>query len=210
MSHGMPQRRRKVRGFTLLELLIVIGVVSILLGFLLPALAGGLRAARGVECLNNLRSLGQALAMYRNENNSLLPFADRFADARLGWLAPFDTLAKYLDVPAPHLDQHGDVLSGPPFVDRSDYAFGTHPSGISYRYEPILFMNMWPMPAAQTVTSLWYAADPTAGVISDYYSTHNGATNVLLMDGSVQSDSGIVDHTPRGKFPDSQLPPGFR
>ncbi len=210
MSHGMPARRRIVHGFTLVELLIVIGVVSILLGFLLPALAGSVRAARGVECLNNLRSLGQALTMYRGENNGVLPFADRFADARLGWLAPFDTLAKYLDVPAPRLDGRGEVLSGPPFVDRSDYAFGAHPSGISYRYEPILFMNMWPMPAAQTVTSLWYAADPTAGVISDYYSTHNGATNVLLMDGSVQSDSGIVDHTPRGKFPDSQLPPGFR
>lgn len=210
MNCGVSKRSRIVQGFTILELLFVIAAVAILLGFLLPALAGSLRAARSVECLNNLRSLGHALTMYRNESNDLLPFADRVADARLGWMAPFDTLAKYLDISAPHMDEQGNVLSSPPFVDRSDYALSSHPSGFSYRYEPMLFMNWWPMPVAQTVTSLWYVADPTSGIFSDLYSTHSGATNVLLMDGSVQSGSAVDDRLPKGKFPDSLLPHDFR
>lgn len=200
---------RTGHGFTLLEILIVIGVVTILISFLLPALAGGIRAAHAVECMNNLRSLGQALGMYRNENDNLLPYADRLADARLGWIAPFDSLAQYLDVPPPRLNESGDVLTARPFVDRGDY-FLQPPGGVSYSYDPMWDMALWPRPEAQRATSLWYAADPSASVLRDFFSRHNGAANVLLMDGSVQTDHEFVDRYPNGRLSDFPPPGGIR
>jgi len=60
---------RPVRGFTLVEMLIVIGVVAILLGILLPALAGTRRAARSVECRVRLAGLMRAHQMWSSDHS---------------------------------------------------------------------------------------------------------------------------------------------
>src|SRR5687767_142313 len=64
------QRRRP--GFSLIELLVVIGIVAVLLALLFPALATAQRAARTVACQSNLRQLGQQLFMYAHENRGMV------------------------------------------------------------------------------------------------------------------------------------------
>jgi prepilin-type N-terminal cleavage/methylation domain-containing protein/prepilin-type processing-associated H-X9-DG protein len=61
------------RGFTLVELLVVIGIISVLMALVLAALARARRFANAVSCESNLRQWGAATLMYANENKGFLP-----------------------------------------------------------------------------------------------------------------------------------------
>jgi prepilin-type N-terminal cleavage/methylation domain-containing protein/prepilin-type processing-associated H-X9-DG protein len=65
--------RRSWHGFTLVELLVVIGIIALLIGILLPALSRARESAKRVNCLTNLRSLGQAMYLYANQSKDRLP-----------------------------------------------------------------------------------------------------------------------------------------
>jgi prepilin-type N-terminal cleavage/methylation domain-containing protein/prepilin-type processing-associated H-X9-DG protein len=62
-------------GFTLVELLVVIGIIALLISILLPALNRARESANTVKCSNNLRSIGQGFAIYLAENKQTYPAA---------------------------------------------------------------------------------------------------------------------------------------
>jgi len=71
-------RRRSDRAFTLVELLVVIGIIAVLVGILLPTLSKARQRAQTVACMSNLRQIFQTARMYSTENNDSLPWGNIF------------------------------------------------------------------------------------------------------------------------------------
>jgi prepilin-type N-terminal cleavage/methylation domain-containing protein len=67
------QPLRRTHAFTLVELLVVIGIIAILVSVLLPTLARARESANRTQCLSNLRQIAVFLNMYANVNRQQVP-----------------------------------------------------------------------------------------------------------------------------------------
>lgn len=97
------QQRTPRRGFTLVELLVVVAVIALLMGLLLPALSKARQNATDLQCVNNERQLGLAFQIYNNDNtipqflDITRPFSANNPNVtRQRWRA-VQTLAPYMD-----------------------------------------------------------------------------------------------------------------
>lgn len=84
--------RRRGRAFTLIELLVVIAIIAILAAILFPVFARAREAARKSSCQSNLKQIGLAFNMYRQDYDEMMPRSDAPNDstcintlARTGW-----------------------------------------------------------------------------------------------------------------------------
>ena len=76
IAASFPRRggARKPRAFTLVELLVVVGIIAALISILLPALGKARDSAYRVKCMSNIRQISAAFVMYANENKGCFPF----------------------------------------------------------------------------------------------------------------------------------------
>lgn len=74
MQMSIPIRSKKACAFTLVELLVVIGIIALLISVLLPSLNKARQQASLLDCQARLRSIGQALSIYVNESKGALPW----------------------------------------------------------------------------------------------------------------------------------------
>ena len=89
----------RFKGFTLVELLVVITIIGILIALLLPAVQAAREAARRAQCQNNLRQVGVALHNYHTFGNA---FPSAFVNAEPQWLQPSWAWSAFL---LPQLEQ---------------------------------------------------------------------------------------------------------
>jgi prepilin-type N-terminal cleavage/methylation domain-containing protein/prepilin-type processing-associated H-X9-DG protein len=178
----LPLRRAKLgatagrNGFTLVELLVVIGIIALLVAILLPALAKARSNAIAIKCLANERSIGQAMIMYSNDNHGAILPAYFWGAAGSDCWAFMLVMGNYL--PNPHLVSGlstpggSEVLVCPAVRDYPTYNF--YPSinapqsdGYDKRYSAVL------MPTSEPI------ANPIAGnaCILDIGYAINGVAN---------------------------------
>jgi prepilin-type N-terminal cleavage/methylation domain-containing protein len=115
-------------GFTLVELLIVIGIIAVLVSILLPSLSRARQAAVMVKSLSNLRQLGLGLEMYKNENKGAFPVAawpSVPGAARMRWADYLYPLIRNTEVfMSPALDSVERARMRKPFAHTCDPATG--------------------------------------------------------------------------------------
>ncbi len=73
MGGTMDTCERRHRAFSLVELLVVLGIIGLVMGIILPAVANARKSAKTTACLNNLRQIGAFYVIYANGNRLAIP-----------------------------------------------------------------------------------------------------------------------------------------
>jgi type II secretory pathway pseudopilin PulG len=198
-----PSPAKRCRpGFTIIETLVVIGVMTFLAGLFAPSLRLSVESARRTKCLANLRTLGIGLRLYMDqESRGVLPAVPSMLTRDPRWREIFNLLAAHLDTPAP-VQVDGEWKTGDPWTCPSDH-FVKQAIGVSYYYGVGMWMAGKPFydfdpSLAPLVTAQWEQPDSHhhgqgKPVISEVeWEAHQAlarpgyaGSNVLRMDGSV-------------------------
>lgn len=122
-------------GFTLVELLIVMGIVAILTGMLMPALSNARKQARSTTCKAQLNQIGHAVALYRINHRELLPACADYTGTQFFGLhkgpdEPVDFSQGYL---SRYVGCEADIWQCPSFTDFLPRADGPC-TGYAYNY----------------------------------------------------------------------------
>ncbi|HEX8237519.1 MAG TPA: DUF1559 domain-containing protein [Abditibacteriaceae bacterium] len=202
------------RGFTLIEILIVLVIIAILAGILLPVFARVREGARATSCASNLKQLGMAFTQYTADYNQRFPGAGDYLDWSSGghWVAGADS-----GLNAAMTDAVTGELTGKtalveqgalwPYV-KSDavYICPSNPTGrekrLSYSMNcAVAFMSNARIRSASEIVLLvdednansgyFHAVNPdaasTVGISTDALTqVHNGGGNLLFVDGHVK------------------------
>jgi prepilin-type processing-associated H-X9-DG protein len=205
---SVRSRMRPSLGFTMVELLAVVAVTALLLGALLPVVRRVGERARCVQCLSNLRSMGQAVALYAAVNKGQFPLSSHAAGSVVGLTAWLQTLQEHGAGPEIRLcpsdpdarskstsyatNEHFEPLSAG--VDFNPVTKASLPGGRTVAYRRL---SIVPRPAAAI-----YAYEPQGVGTIDHLHTHqilsvealqrsvavtrhDGAANYLFADGHV-------------------------
>jgi prepilin-type processing-associated H-X9-DG protein/prepilin-type N-terminal cleavage/methylation domain-containing protein len=125
-------RTRRPCGFTLVELLVVTGIIALLIAVMMPGLAAARRHAQTIQCAANLRTIGQAMQQYANEFKGRVPrdywYDLEYVQGHILWAEAF---GKYVGHPMPDvrdLSPNRDRILGPEFAQVGVYQCPAFPN----------------------------------------------------------------------------------
>lgn len=190
----------KKNGFTLIELLVVIAIIAILAAILFPVFAKAREKARQTQCLSNLKQLGNAVEMYKQDYDETFPLAFYYDS----WGDP-NTIHWWMTNLQPYIKNNG-ILVCPSksgllsFCRQADW---TENGGIKISYTINDLITMWPsvmsdssLNSPANMLIIWEGGWPESNTLdamdcnwnsgSSYNYTsyvHNEGFNALFCDG---------------------------
>jgi prepilin-type N-terminal cleavage/methylation domain-containing protein/prepilin-type processing-associated H-X9-DG protein len=220
-STGILHRRSRfvpggAKGFTLVELLVVIGIIVILAGISFPAMHSAIDSAHSGKCLANLHAIGVATANYSGDNEGVIPYQG-VADAQGNALpAPAQLLE-------PYIRQGSDPSSfesDPVWICPGDAARLQRPSyyawnsyGINDNLANVRMVNitspgqtmymadcMGPSGSAPADCETTVIYDPTFLDNTLTRARHRKQINALFLDGHVENMTTIPDYVATSSF----------
>jgi prepilin-type N-terminal cleavage/methylation domain-containing protein/prepilin-type processing-associated H-X9-DG protein len=108
-------------GFTLVELLVVIGIIAVLIAILMPALQKARQAAMQVRCQSNLRQLATLVLIYAQNYNDAIPYQSSFSNGTWSWRNRLDIWQTGNAYNGPYNRmQYSGTIFNCPFVEAGD------------------------------------------------------------------------------------------
>ena len=152
----MTDRRTSARGFTLVELLVVIGIIAMLISILMPALSAARAQANQVKCASNLKSIGQAAHMYAQDYKGKIPRNYEYSPQyeQYGHVFWGEAFARYInrtyvDRTNGDLGPNRDKAMAPELAKIEAFQCPVNPNEL----QPIDFVaNAWPLTAVAKAT----------------------------------------------------------
>lgn len=216
------------RGFTLLEILVTLSVISVLIALMLPAIAGGRGAGSSVACQANLRSIGSIQAAYAGDSRGAWPNAFGRATTMVTWTlgsTQYDAHSAFSQVwlwcaplvEAGMLDIATEMrgVSCPVVAERLGPALARNPQNAaiqSYAYSPAFLSSpdLWdperperrrePEPYRTTVT-MASVAFPSGKVAVFEWAEHHGSSRVVTPDLHLRVNASFADGHVRAVSP---------
>lgn len=201
------------RGFTLVELLVVVALITILTTLVTAFAKGAIRKANAVKCAAKLKTLGTATLLYTQDNQDQLPrsFHSAGANRQPGWAA---SIAPYLGIPDPQIESDWPGVFNAHFRSPADpstdpfvYSYGLNvyfeldPDGDDYTGSPATWrrLSQVPTPAATILMGQpkpvrfgdhlmchqWPSIQAAKNALN--HKIHDGKANYLFLDGHIQS-----------------------
>jgi prepilin-type N-terminal cleavage/methylation domain-containing protein/prepilin-type processing-associated H-X9-DG protein len=99
----MQTKTRNARGFSLIELMVVIGIIGILASMLMPGLVRAKQQANRIKCLNDIRQLGLSMTLFASDHDGEFPPRRMPPNAWMTTLKPYYVDAKVLKCPSDRL-----------------------------------------------------------------------------------------------------------
>jgi prepilin-type processing-associated H-X9-DG protein len=204
-------KSRHAAAFTLVELLVVIGIIAVLIAVLLPALARAKRAANTVACASNLRTILQGMQIYASQNNGYFPGGPS-TTAQFFWNlnSPLGLNTNYGDGNSPGVIQIWDYES--PIAHAMGLTFNEGPNptdrwdGPTSRFMQFNTYNLFRCPENQTLAVDYQGNGPdVANMISyntalAFHFLHTPASYPAQLKLKVYSDPSYLD-LPSGYSP---------
>jgi len=180
--------RHKRNGFTLVELLVVIGIIAVLVAILMPVLGKVRQGAQRTACRASLRDIGQRFQMYLQASRQILPLVNIQPSLQ----PPLNNGPSLADLLEPYT--HGAKRSyrcpADRFIVGAPNGFETYfdREGSSYQYQLLAFAGM--NVSDKRIYPRNRATSDRVRVVEDYEAFHdtpgaNDAMNVLYLDGHV-------------------------